>query len=684
MALYDGFFDAVLDESTGKYDREYSGEDFVGYFENIVGSGVCVYENPDSFRPLWTAQGVLLAPGALFIRGYYLHNRPGPHEDPAEYRGYLVPLEGEGEQAVLAHLDLAVRRIELLCQPRGQDIPEDSLVLCYADPASGTVADTRQDPDLCGILDAAGDLSGKVAYAVDYIDNQVEGRLQEAREQIAAKEAELDGKIAQVAAEVEKITPPPVGTVQFTASQNVGPEWLLCDGSFVNEADYPELVAALGKLSPGVEAFQEILGEESGQQISNACLWQGALWVYLLQSKTLVGISASGRKEIPVTGVESLVQLAAVDTVLSVCGGGVYLAQNNQSAGSFVLLEHVGFTGQESTLPMIKLNTSTFTSGLDMEDCVPSVTETAGKMRMALGTKPDNTSGARILCFVEWTPGGFSQAVQGSCYLAALKYVGSGTAYGSYDNGRAAMALFAFSRKNANELLLLQDSAMFVSTQISLYQAVGSMVQGIFGELNQAAMTQNAAFNSWSLTTAQQEDPYYQELFNTNNPDPPRNIIPVAGGGEYLYRAEISGRKLKYVAGKYSPRTIYEYKSAGVTLPTRARLFKESVCYAQAQGIWFVFVGTGLLFTDSLAGENWGYLDTQDRLGVITLFGCLQYDLEANRLYLSGMDTAGIPKAARLQLPPLYNYANDGAWLPMLASDGVPAYIKATETEAAP
>mgnify|MGYP001037761918 FL=1 len=93
-----------------------------------------------------------------------------------------------------------------------------------------------------------------------------------------------------------------------------------------------------------------------------------------------------------------------------------------------------------------------------------------------------------------------------------------------------------------------------------------------------------------------------------------------------------------------------------------------------------MFVGTGLMFCETLEGENWGYLDTQDDVGVITQCGCLEYDEEGNALYISGVSTGG-SKLVRLQLPPLYNYANDGAWLPHIASDGVPAYIKAKEPE---
>ena len=77
MALYDGFFDAVADEGTGEYDRAYGPGDFTGYFENIIGSGVCVHNNPDSFKAEYEDGTLYLRPGYLFIRGYWLANKAG-------------------------------------------------------------------------------------------------------------------------------------------------------------------------------------------------------------------------------------------------------------------------------------------------------------------------------------------------------------------------------------------------------------------------------------------------------------------------------------------------------------------------------------------------------------------------------------------------------------------------------
>ena len=52
-------------------------------------------------------------------------------------------------------------------------------------------------------------------------------------------------------------------------------------------------------------------------------------------------------------------------------------------------------------------------------------------------------------------------------------------------------------------------------------------------------------------------------------------------------------------------------------------------------------------------------------------------------LYILGQDSSNRVKAAKIVLNTLYDYANDGAWLPVIASDGVPAYIKAYQPEEA-
>lgn len=106
MALYDGFFDAVWDEQTETYDRTYDSGDFTAYFGAFVGSGVCVYQNPDSMKVSFRQGKAVVAPGYLFIQGYWLKNdaeyglplggRWGlRNRGPAEYRPADDPAGGQ-------------------------------------------------------------------------------------------------------------------------------------------------------------------------------------------------------------------------------------------------------------------------------------------------------------------------------------------------------------------------------------------------------------------------------------------------------------------------------------------------------------------------------------------------------------------------------------------------------------
>ena len=161
-----------------------------------------------------------------------------------------------------------------------------------------------------------------------------------------------------------------------------------------------------------------------------------------------------------------------------------------------------------------------------------------------------------------------------------------------------------------------------------------------------------------------------------------KNTIPVAANGECLVNVSIESRHPVFAYARYNPQTVMDWRTIdGLTLPSRANLFKDSVCYAVTQGLWFVFVGTGLLFSESVEDGSWGYLDTQSMIGAITRSGCLDYNIQKNELWISGMDSTGIPRVWKLALPDLYSYASDGAWLPRIESDGVPAYIKARSTE---
>ena len=120
--------------------------------------------------------------------------------------------------------------------------------------------------------------------------------------------------------------------------------------------------------------------------------------------------------------------------------------------------------------------------------------------------------------------------------------------------------------------------------------------------------------------------------------------------------------------------------TTNITVPSRAEIFPESLTYIAAHKMWICFVGTGILFsTDPATANSWGYLDTTDKLGIISQMAGAYYNDEDLCLYVYGMSTTNVYKIGKIYVGEWFQYASDGAWLPMLASEGIPAYIKAYE-----
>lgn len=648
MALYDGFFDAEYNAEADSYDREYESGDFTGYLAQVIGSGVCVYGNENSFKVRMGSGSVIISPGYLFIQGYYLKNDAD----------HSLTLPGTGTYAIAAHLSPGKRMIELEAVSVSSSYP-DSLVLAIVNGTANTADDTRYNTDICGVIDSAGELSKKVEYAINYIDNEIEGKLASVQAEIDAQAAKMDAKIADAQAIIDRIVPPPVGTIKFTAAQNVGDEWIRCDGSFINQSDYPELVEALGRLTPGVDSVTEMLQATTSEQMSNACLVGGAVWVYLAESKKLVGMTGTTKKEISVTGVDGLEVNPAIDIVLSVVDGAVYLAQNNAGANNFILLECATFTGSESAVEMTVLDTAgkraafedgKVKTGKYSLNCIPKVAKIGNSVHMAF--QISSVSSERYIVCFEWTPGAFDATAE----IQAIEYCHLYSTGTVVERDDTYFPPFMFNAKNGNDLVVLYYYYDYINySPLENYIKIFSFPQGIYGIKSSATEAATDGFVKIN-----------------------RNIAPVCGNGECLFDVWIEQRQPVIYYANYNLNVGVAQKTIdSVSLPSRSKLFKESVVYATAQGLWFVFVGTGLLFTENLAEGSWGFLDTQNLIGVIGAYGCLNYDSATNSLLISGMDTAGTPKVARLKLPDLYNYATDGAFLPSLASDGVPAYIKA-------
>lgn len=648
MALYDGFFDAELNEDTYQYDREYNAGDFTGYFAHTVGSGVCIYNNVSSFLVTWDGSAAVISPGYLFIEGHWLKNDGY----------YSVPLSGADTHAVLAFLNTGARRIEIITQPKAD--PESypgCLCLAYVTTdgaGGGVVEDTRYNTDICGVIDAAGSLSTKVEYAIWYIDNEIEGRLEAAEKDIEDKGAVLDERLAEVTALVDRLSPPPIGTVKFSASSSIEEGWLRCDGSFVSETDYPELVAALGKHIPAGNEFTEAVGGTLTGYFSTSVVYDGRCWVYHIDTATLYGFSLSGDavKEIPVTGADALTASAANPVVMSICGGTVYLAQ----ARSFILYESSeSLDDKPASLSFTKLDTTVFPG----EYFVPEVVQTGAGGPLYLCMGMSNTSSSFVVSVLSWQKDDFSAAVSSSFTLGSF---GSSSLvdYSIYVS-RYVKQLFRFSRKNANEMFYLVAST--ADTQNPSLRSIEtvSYPQGVFSNASTTDCNTNGMKDDAVETSA------------------------VCYNGTYIYRVMLSNKTLTIRAGTYQPQAPFDPTNGKeqvlpLSLPSAARLFPDSVECAESQGLWMIFVGTGIAFSkEPLNLSSWGYLDTASVLGVITAFGGIEYDEYTNTLCVVGRDSTSRLKVGFLRFDDIYDYANDGAWLPMIASDGVPAYIKAFE-----
>lgn len=655
MAIYDGFFDAQKTEvdeggvTKTKYDREYDHSSFTAYFEKVIGSGVCVHNNPDSFKVRLEGGQAVVSPGYLFIQGCWCKNDAD----------YPITLPGTGNYAIAAHLNLGKRIIELEARSVAQAYP-DSLVLAIVSPSAAE--DTRHNTDICGVIDTAGELSGKVEWAVNYIDNEIENKLAAAEADINAQAAKLDAKIAEVQAQVDRIAPPAVGTIKFSASQDVGSDWLKCDGSFVNEADYPELVAALGKLTPSGDKFKLLSDGEIGPQISNGVVYAGRMWVYSYSTRKLYGVDLAGTqpiKEIPITSDDthfndfippSNTNPIALSIVPHISGSGakLFLAQvlaggsvvNYPEMTEFFLIFQAEFTGAESSLS-VSFAFKTISNSVNMyfspTHCVPTVISRSVSgietyfVSFGLSRRSESYNFTDF-GYVSWSDGGGAESVATG--------LGSPSKFGAQK--------WNFNDKSKKEVIYAQSFEATSGGILQSFTSLYSFPSGTFAvSINQVGSTE--------ISTRGQRGP-----------------VSIAGSNKVLIAFDLD-------VFPWVSLTEQEVKSVnpGLHLPSSARVFVDGGAYLWGKDIYMIFVGTGLIFSRTLEEGSFGYLDTTSVLGTITQFGYLDYSQDEGTLYLLGQDTANRVKVAKIVLNTLYDYANDGAWLPMIASDGVPAYIKA-------
>ena len=508
--------------------------------------------------------------------------------------------------------------------------------------------------DVVGELDVLKDLFTETENSIAGL----EGDIEDLREELNLKAEDIQ----------------PVGSIRYSAAPDMGDDWLKCDGSFVSEDDYPELVALLGTKQPTAQDLKTAYTADKAGAITNTCVFNGSIWAYLVDAHLLVCVPATGAaKTIPVTGAEAL--SGASPVYLSICGGSLYLTQIGGTQAKILLFELVSFTGSETSIKMTAV--TTYISGRVTQTAnqytIPYVVDVGGTKMMALYMSDS------YFYYITWTAGQYSssaQQIQGYC----MAYSGSMSKH--YTPKLAAK--FGFSVRNQNE-------ALYASRFLGIYLysnnygykfwfSIASVSQSLYGTPESDPYSSYNSYTNMETAIEQDERGRYLKRFVAEDYTPQMITLPTGANNEYLYNVDLVDRKVTLMHGRYNGSTLPEWRDINIKLPSRAVLFTDSVCYVAEQSMWFIFVGTGLLFGSKLAAGGWGYIDTLGLLGLIAKNGCITYLPGENALYLSGLNSAGIPVVCKLLFDGLMDFSGEGAWLPVMSKDGIPAYIKARST----
>ncbi len=460
-----------------------------------------------------------------------------------------------------------------------------------------------------------------------------------------------------------------VGTIQFMSSASAGDDWLKCDGSYINEADYPELVSVLGKLMPSGEKFTLISNGEIPSQISNGAIYAGRMWVYSFSARKLYGVDLAGKEQIKAIPVSStstyfadfIAPSNAKPLVLSIIPhhsgskAKLFLAQflasgsdnNTPNEYSWVdkfLVFSAEFSGDEDSLKIeppfttIEKETSGSYYYYPIFDPVSYVPYVVSKMVGGVETYYC-AIGKRGYSYGSSSPGALTWS--DSSKEAQVIYTDINTS----DDTHFEKQRFCYSEKNMGEMV----SIYAYSSGSSRYYSIASSPSNLF--------TTESRYTSLSITAR-------------------GAVCPINVVGDTKVLATFDVNSFPWAA-------ISEIKAGcikpNLPVPSGAKVFMDAAAYLWGKGIYLIFVGTGIIFSRTLEAGSFGYLDTTSVLGTITQLGYLDYSEDEQYLYILGQDTSNKVKVAKITLNTQFDYSTDGAWLPMIVSDGLPAYIKAKE-----
>ena len=226
-----------------------------------------------------------------------------------------------------------------------------------------------------------------------------------------------------------------------------------------------------------------------------------------------------------------------------------------------------------------------------------------------------------------------------------------------------------------------ETEASVISTSISWDSSVFKNQRASYSEQNRGEIVTVTATTSSSRTYTIYSSP--SGLFEANSKSysgtitPRGSICPLNVIGESKLLATFDINSFPWAS-------VTETKAGCITpnlaIPSSAKVFVDAAAYLWGKAIFLIFVGTGIIFSRTLEAGSFGYLDTTSVLGTISQLGFLAYSQDEQFLYILGQDTSNKVKLARIALHTNFDYATDGAWLPLIVSDGLPAYIKARST----
>ena len=497
------------------------------------------------------------------------------------------------------------------------------------------VEDTRYNSELCGVIESLGDISVNLDYVLNYIDTEIEQKLQQIEADLQVQSEKFDKKLQELQSEAGKLEPPAIGTVKFSASQNVDEKWLRCDGSFINQTDYPELVEVLGKLKPASNDFFEIAQDNSiGTKLSNLVPHGDFLYIFSQTASKLYKIAKEGDTvtEISVSfenGEKGSSFHNASPVYLSIIENDVFFTQENDSTSQPLVrvfkgtLSDTSITAQfQEAQSIMEGQTISKTTGV----IIPIVSKIDGYYYMIFGIL--NYGAFVKLLFQKWNDD-------------SVEYLNSVICEGT-----------SFERPQYYTLLTAQGFSIKNSGKV--YQIDSTDFLYILPELNRISFDASV----YSAKSG--------------------NCIPIYYNGSLLHKVVISDKKASVIYIDGSTKELLSFTIENILLPSNSKIYVDSLCFCPPQNLWVCFIGTGFLFTRNPEdAASWGYLDTTDILGIITQSAGCYYIDEDLAFYFYGMTFDNKFKIAKLKTDKWYEYATDGAFLPYIESDGVPAYIKA-------